>query len=800
MTKPPPLTATAHELPFDRLSPRDFERLCLSLVRLEIDRGAEHVGAAGSDGGRDIRAVRNGRTVVFQCKRVREFGPKAALAAVGKVLALPREKRPGELVLMVACDVSDKVRTDARNHAAPMECRVLALTELDDHVRAHPKLVKRFFGWQAIVRRTGRQALAALVAILALLLSAVAVRPALLNPLAGTSVAILPITAATTQPSAAQSQGLTSRLAGELHGEAHVKTLPPDLLRPLAATLAGAASTCPRPAILEQIRRFTGADYLVTGSFDTFQDSSPKTLTVCLQRTREPWPATSFRQDLPPGGGQDALREIARRLAAKIWIRPSTLFGSRHPVYTRDFDAARQYFDGMLHFQRFELQEALESFKSAVARDPGFYPAYDGWSRVAQELGHDPEAQDAASKALTAFERLSLSDQGERSLLEARLFVTQGRWDLALGSYDTLWRQPTVDMATALGFVETLNMAGRGRDARAKIQEVRARQARGTLDVPLETDVHLDIEESIAEGRAGLFDRQAAAAERALRKLGPNQDFLKSRARFLLCDAEVSRSKTWPDPCLQAVVHFRSVGDRINYGKFRQLEARHWLKLGGQANELEALAIDREVTRIFDNSGFQRGYIDQLINLVDCLLWQHPPLDDEARRKCQDATLEAQAAKSPGLPAVLINCASLPTMARQFEQAATAYREALNVATQRGDSVIEAVAAGNLAYVEHAVGRMEEALRLYQRSLQISAMIHEQGQEFGFTLIRYARLLSDLGRAQEAAATFERGKREAGASRQGLSEFLASMTEVLPSDPPAWRRITSGQQSAANEP
>ena len=61
----PPVTGTTHTLPFDRPSPREFERLCLWLVEREepalpprvlvavsLSKGyerAEHLGAAGSE-------------------------------------------------------------------------------------------------------------------------------------------------------------------------------------------------------------------------------------------------------------------------------------------------------------------------------------------------------------------------------------------------------------------------------------------------------------------------------------------------------------------------------------------------------------------------------------------------------------------------------------------------------------------------------------------------------------------------------------------------------------------------------
>jgi len=76
----PPITGTTHTLPFNKLSPRDFERLCLWLVEREGYKRAEHLGAAGSEQGRDIVAWREGALWAFQCKRVRSFGPKDALA------------------------------------------------------------------------------------------------------------------------------------------------------------------------------------------------------------------------------------------------------------------------------------------------------------------------------------------------------------------------------------------------------------------------------------------------------------------------------------------------------------------------------------------------------------------------------------------------------------------------------------------------------------------------------------------------------------------------------------------------
>ena len=155
MTKSQPLiTRTAHTLSFDKLSPRDFERLCLWLVRREGYERAEHLGASGGEQGRDIVAWRKGRLWAFQCKRVRRFGPRDALEEVEKVLALPEAERPVGLVFLVTCDVSAQARKKARARCAEekLECRFWVGTELDERVKRYPDIVEEFFGADSAAR------------------------------------------------------------------------------------------------------------------------------------------------------------------------------------------------------------------------------------------------------------------------------------------------------------------------------------------------------------------------------------------------------------------------------------------------------------------------------------------------------------------------------------------------------------------------------------------------------------------------------------------------------------------------
>ncbi|MDX1998381.1 MAG: restriction endonuclease [Thermoanaerobaculia bacterium] len=138
----PKRTRTEHLLPFEKLSPDDFERLTLALVIAEGFEQPQHLGATGGDQGRDIEAWRAGRRFVFQCKRVKKFGPATAKKEISKL-----GERPDELVFVVSCQVSPSARAAIQSSWGDARtCQFWALAELDAKVNRHPALVRQFFG------------------------------------------------------------------------------------------------------------------------------------------------------------------------------------------------------------------------------------------------------------------------------------------------------------------------------------------------------------------------------------------------------------------------------------------------------------------------------------------------------------------------------------------------------------------------------------------------------------------------------------------------------------------------------
>ncbi|HSF80731.1 MAG TPA: restriction endonuclease [Anaerolineales bacterium] len=141
----PSITGTIHTLPFDKLSEDDFERLCLWLVEREDFHSAEHLGASGSEQGRDIIAWRDQQQWAFQCKRVKRFGFKTAEEEIEKIRKFPERERPAKYVFMISINVSDTTRRKVRIAYPDMEILFWAGTELDEKVKSHPEIVKEFF-------------------------------------------------------------------------------------------------------------------------------------------------------------------------------------------------------------------------------------------------------------------------------------------------------------------------------------------------------------------------------------------------------------------------------------------------------------------------------------------------------------------------------------------------------------------------------------------------------------------------------------------------------------------------------
>jgi hypothetical protein len=163
----PPVETAAQELPFERLSWEDFEKLCWRLVRLEADvEYCQLYGTRGqSQGGIDIYARRrfDEKYSVYQCKRVTNFRPVDVSRAVNKFLEGTWADRADTFVLctqesLVPTELAEELETQSQE-LMKNSVRLLAWDrgELSAKLKELPELVDDFFGRPWVTAFCGQQ-------------------------------------------------------------------------------------------------------------------------------------------------------------------------------------------------------------------------------------------------------------------------------------------------------------------------------------------------------------------------------------------------------------------------------------------------------------------------------------------------------------------------------------------------------------------------------------------------------------------------------------------------------------------
>ncbi|MHA0036665.1 hypothetical protein [Deinococcus sp. PESE-13] len=155
----PPVATRIQELPYHALGWQNFERLCLRLAQQDSAvSGCRLYGEQGdSQAGIDLYACEFGgeKYVVYQCKRVADFGPAKIKAAVDKFLEADGFTGLDQISTFVLCTM-ESLRGQQRDDMFREQEKVLRTRnihlerwdadELDRRLKVLPDLVEDFFG------------------------------------------------------------------------------------------------------------------------------------------------------------------------------------------------------------------------------------------------------------------------------------------------------------------------------------------------------------------------------------------------------------------------------------------------------------------------------------------------------------------------------------------------------------------------------------------------------------------------------------------------------------------------------
>ncbi|SDM42343.1 NB-ARC domain-containing protein [Paenibacillus sp. OK060] len=154
----PPVETKIQQLPFSELTWENFEKLCLKLIL--TDSKIIHSQSYGERGqeqsGIDIYAQEESYTTykVFQCKKVKNFGPEKVKEAVAKFLKNEWVNKTNTFVLCTSESMISKGRADEiesqrvilRNYNIELE--IWDSNKLSQKLKGNPTLVEDFFGMQ----------------------------------------------------------------------------------------------------------------------------------------------------------------------------------------------------------------------------------------------------------------------------------------------------------------------------------------------------------------------------------------------------------------------------------------------------------------------------------------------------------------------------------------------------------------------------------------------------------------------------------------------------------------------------
>jgi len=173
-TIPPPVHARHQELPFEKLSWDNFERLCKTLVETDHEiRSCRFYGRPGQmQRGIDLIAYpqdfREGRPRVYQCKRVETFRSRDINGTVDKLLKSNWKPLPTHFVLCCRSSLrSTEYQDEILKQSARLQKRKITFEvwdgeELSTKLKDHPKIVDEFFGREWVTAFNGRDAAEAL--------------------------------------------------------------------------------------------------------------------------------------------------------------------------------------------------------------------------------------------------------------------------------------------------------------------------------------------------------------------------------------------------------------------------------------------------------------------------------------------------------------------------------------------------------------------------------------------------------------------------------------------------------------
>ena len=622
------------------------------------------------------------------------------------------------------------------------------------------------------------------------------------------------------------STALGEMLTTELASGGQLRTLSGEDVARMKSDLALPESETYAPDTLSRIRRHSGTDLVVLGSYLDMEEESSNRLRIDfhLQDASTGETLASVSETGTEGELLDLVARTGSRLRSALGVQPlnSSTVGA-HASLPSTSEAARVYADGLSKLHVFDAREARTLLEKAVTLDPRYALGHSALSEAAGNLGYDALARQEAQEAFDLSADLS---REERLVIEGRLREATREWPKAIEIYSALAQFFPDNLEYSLRLAAVQTAGGQAKDALLTIAEMRKSAATIT------GEPRIELAEAKAYEALGNFEQALRASKNAgkvaqsqgarlivaqsrleegwaLERLGQLPEAEKTfgeaqglysaagdrrgAAAAVLLDGGIYYDQgNYPEATRRyegALATFREIGDMSN-------SARCLNNLGNVAVETgdfpKARTFYEQSLRIYRETaskGGMAGALGNLANVFDSI----GDLANARKKNEEGLALFREVSDQRGTASTLGNLGNVLVEMGELKAAREYYDESLKIQREIGYRRGQAYALSNIADLLIATGDFSEARKLSEQALAIR---NEMGDKTNVASSKMQVGLVALSQNQSGEA--ETYLREAASEFQksGLDDQLISCNALLARLLVAERKLSEANQLA----
>jgi tetratricopeptide (TPR) repeat protein/tRNA A-37 threonylcarbamoyl transferase component Bud32 len=503
------------------------------------------------------------------------------------------------------------------------------------------------------------------------------------------------------------STALSEMLTTELGANGKLRTISGENVARMKADLSLPDSESLGHDTLQKVDQMLGTDLVVLGSYLIIGDEIRVDLRVQDTSTGEVV-ATAPEQgteaqffDLVKRAGE-ALRQNCG--AGELSPEQRVATDAAEPAST---EAVRLYSEGLAKLREFDFLAARDLLQKAIAADPNSSLSHSALAAAWSQLGYDDKAK---SEAKRAFEMSANLPRKDKLSIEAGYREQSHEWDKAVDLYHSLWTFFPDDLGYGLHLANAQTAAGKGQEAFATIQALRALPAR------LRDDPRIDMAEAAAAEAVSDYKREQVATTQVIDKAG------RQGARLLVAQAVLQQC--WALRNMGDLAGASAAGQRARETLASAGDLRGEAKsltcianvLADQGNLAEALKMYETALGLARTIGGQKDIAGALINIGNVLAVQQN-LEESTRRYKEALAVALEIDDKPDALLARNNIGANLIVECDFKQARSVLEDALQTSREIGDELSMINTLTNLGVVFLDQGEFDQGRKSLQESL-----------------------------------------------------------------------------------